>query len=358
MGFNDYLGPLVNVEGATSISTILLVDVDVRSFSTNKYIPTPWAKHTKTTVWGAPSLRNPSCSKLYFPSFPRCHRRPRRRTPLPSQGTSLRSLHLSILDCINPLYDPFPCFSLFSDENSDELHWCALCLFCFLAIFSVARWLFSCCPQARPEPPPSRPCCSARPARGFCSPVQAAAPPRSLIIARLIARRSSITRGENITTFPILQVFHFRSHLYVSRALQHHRLASFFSTYLWVRLPAPRSPFLPSSHGQKSAGVHPPSQESQNQRHKFHLVLARSSVDLYQASCSSIHTLLLIPLPCKHTCMLPTQAPCMHIKFFPTPIHTHTSNPSMHYGRNSWPMVGRRSTLLLPCKPLYLYTLF
>ena len=31
-GFNDYLGPLVNVEGATSISTILLVDVDVGSF--------------------------------------------------------------------------------------------------------------------------------------------------------------------------------------------------------------------------------------------------------------------------------------------------------------------------------------
>jgi len=26
MGFNDYLGPLVNVEGATSISIILLVD--------------------------------------------------------------------------------------------------------------------------------------------------------------------------------------------------------------------------------------------------------------------------------------------------------------------------------------------
>ena len=32
MGFNDYLGPLVNVEGATSISTILLVDIDVESF--------------------------------------------------------------------------------------------------------------------------------------------------------------------------------------------------------------------------------------------------------------------------------------------------------------------------------------
>ena len=66
MGFNDYLGPLVNVEGATSISTILLVDVDVGSFSPYKYVPTPWAKHTKTTVRGAPSLGNPSCSKLDF----------------------------------------------------------------------------------------------------------------------------------------------------------------------------------------------------------------------------------------------------------------------------------------------------
>ena len=66
MGFNDYLGPLVNVEGATSISTILLVDVDVESFSSYKYVPIPWVKHTKTTVWGAPSLGNSSCSKLYF----------------------------------------------------------------------------------------------------------------------------------------------------------------------------------------------------------------------------------------------------------------------------------------------------
>ena len=66
MGFNDYLGPLVNVEGATSISTILLVDVDVGSFSPYKYVSTLWAKHTKTNVRGAPSLGNPSCSKLDF----------------------------------------------------------------------------------------------------------------------------------------------------------------------------------------------------------------------------------------------------------------------------------------------------
>ena len=66
MGFNDYLGPLVQVDGATSISTISLVDVDVGSFFSYIYQPTPWAKHTKTTIWGAPSLENLSCSKLDF----------------------------------------------------------------------------------------------------------------------------------------------------------------------------------------------------------------------------------------------------------------------------------------------------
>ena len=66
MGFNDYLGPLVNMEGATSISTILLVDVDVGSFYQYKYVPTSWANHTKTTVKGAPSLRNRLCIKLDF----------------------------------------------------------------------------------------------------------------------------------------------------------------------------------------------------------------------------------------------------------------------------------------------------
>ena len=70
--------------------------------------------------------------------------------PPPSPRTSLCSLHLSILDCINPLYDPSPCFSLFSNENSSELHWCALCLFvfwpssqllvgCFLDVLKLAQ---------------------------------------------------------------------------------------------------------------------------------------------------------------------------------------------------------------------------
>ena len=54
------------MEGATSISTILLVDVDVESFSPYKYVPTPRAKDTKTTVREAPSLENSSCSKFDF----------------------------------------------------------------------------------------------------------------------------------------------------------------------------------------------------------------------------------------------------------------------------------------------------
>ena len=66
MGFNVYLGPLVQVDGATSISTISLVDVDFGSFYPYKYVPTLWAKHTKTTIRGAPNLGNPSSSKLDF----------------------------------------------------------------------------------------------------------------------------------------------------------------------------------------------------------------------------------------------------------------------------------------------------
>ena len=59
MGFHNYLGPLVNVDGATSISTILLVDVEVESFSPYIYAPTSWTNHNRTTVRGAPSLGIP-----------------------------------------------------------------------------------------------------------------------------------------------------------------------------------------------------------------------------------------------------------------------------------------------------------
>ena len=41
MGFNVYLDPLVQTDGATSIITISLVDGDVGSFSPYIYLPTP-----------------------------------------------------------------------------------------------------------------------------------------------------------------------------------------------------------------------------------------------------------------------------------------------------------------------------
>ena len=54
------------MESVTSISTILLIDVDMRSSSPYIYVSIPWIKHTKTTIRGAPSLRNPSFTKLDF----------------------------------------------------------------------------------------------------------------------------------------------------------------------------------------------------------------------------------------------------------------------------------------------------
>jgi hypothetical protein len=50
MGLNDYLGLLTEVDGATSISTISLVDMEVESSPPYIYVPTPWAKHIKTTA--------------------------------------------------------------------------------------------------------------------------------------------------------------------------------------------------------------------------------------------------------------------------------------------------------------------
>ena len=53
MGFNVYLGSLVNVEGVTSISTISLVDVDMGSFSS--YILTnPLGKAHQNYRMGSP----------------------------------------------------------------------------------------------------------------------------------------------------------------------------------------------------------------------------------------------------------------------------------------------------------------
>jgi len=58
MGFNNQLGLLAKVDGATSISTILLVVIDVRSFPPYLYVPIhPSEKfhqnYRKTTEWGA-----------------------------------------------------------------------------------------------------------------------------------------------------------------------------------------------------------------------------------------------------------------------------------------------------------------
>jgi hypothetical protein len=50
MGLNDYLGLLVEVDGATSISTVSLVDMEVENFSPYIYVSASWVKHTKTTV--------------------------------------------------------------------------------------------------------------------------------------------------------------------------------------------------------------------------------------------------------------------------------------------------------------------
>jgi hypothetical protein len=67
----------VEVDGAISVSTILLIDVKVVTFPPYKYVPTLWAKHTKTTVRGAPSLGNLSCSKLNISPPSRVVPRPR-----------------------------------------------------------------------------------------------------------------------------------------------------------------------------------------------------------------------------------------------------------------------------------------
>ena len=58
MGFIVYLGPLVNVEGATLISTILLIDVDMERLPLYIYVQTSWTEHTKTTT-REPLVGNP-----------------------------------------------------------------------------------------------------------------------------------------------------------------------------------------------------------------------------------------------------------------------------------------------------------
>jgi len=66
MGFNIYLGQLVKVEGTTSISIILLIDVDMERFPPYMYVQTPWAEHTKTTTREPPSLGIQGSQNWYF----------------------------------------------------------------------------------------------------------------------------------------------------------------------------------------------------------------------------------------------------------------------------------------------------
>ena len=54
MGFNVYLGSLVQANGATSISTISLVDVDVWSFSSYIYMYQPLGQSTSKLPYGEP----------------------------------------------------------------------------------------------------------------------------------------------------------------------------------------------------------------------------------------------------------------------------------------------------------------
>jgi hypothetical protein len=54
MNLNDYLGLLVEVDGTTSISTILLVDVKTGSSSPFIYIYQPLGQSMRTIVRGAP----------------------------------------------------------------------------------------------------------------------------------------------------------------------------------------------------------------------------------------------------------------------------------------------------------------
>jgi hypothetical protein len=65
------------MEGATSISTVSLVDVGVGRFSPYIYVPTPWVKAHQNYRGGAPSLGNLSCSKLDISPPSRVAPRPR-----------------------------------------------------------------------------------------------------------------------------------------------------------------------------------------------------------------------------------------------------------------------------------------
>ena len=69
--------------------------------------------------------------------------------PPPSQGTSLRSLHLSILVCTNPLYDPSPTII---PANSNGVHCASFSgsapLHCRPLLYLVSLYLSICSPNS------------------------------------------------------------------------------------------------------------------------------------------------------------------------------------------------------------------
>jgi hypothetical protein len=69
MGLNDYLDLLAEVDGATSISTISLVDMAMESFPPYIYVPISWAKHTKDYHRGALSWEISRVVNYIFSSF-------------------------------------------------------------------------------------------------------------------------------------------------------------------------------------------------------------------------------------------------------------------------------------------------
>ena len=135
---------------------------------------------------------------------------------------------------------------------------------------------------------------------------------------------------------------------------------SFLFLYIFMGAPpAPRSLFLPSSPGKKicrRTSTVPRKPESAPQ---VSSCLARSSVDLYQASCSSIHTLLLIPLPCKHVHLHAPNSSAMHAyiyiygKFFLL-LYTHTRAIHPCTMAETAGHGCSRPTASLPCKPALL----
>jgi hypothetical protein len=121
------------VDGATSISTISLVDMEVESFPPYIYVPIPWVKAHQNYRRGAPSLGNLSCSKLEF-------------SPFLSRAAARSSLHPSPKFCIYSLRSgelptkvrrAFPATFLVSGENR---HCCKVVLVVpYAVLYSFSR---------------------------------------------------------------------------------------------------------------------------------------------------------------------------------------------------------------------------